>query len=59
MAIYAEMLEVFEAWRGTTQFPVPDDWAFASPVKLGRQPWSYDQVGATSCGPPPLLESAR
>jgi hypothetical protein len=21
-----------------------DDWVFASPFKLGRLPWSYDQV---------------
>src|SRR4029078_12020293 len=24
-----------------TQFSGPDDWVFASPVKLGRQPYSY------------------
>ena len=22
----------------------PEDWVFASPARLGRQPWSYDQV---------------
>ena len=27
-----------------TQFSAETDWLFASPVKLGRQPWSYDQV---------------
>jgi integrase len=44
MSIDAEMLEVMKAWKVTTQFPASEDWMFASPVKLGRQPWSYDQV---------------
>ena len=30
--------------EATTQFSAPDDWMFASPVQLGRLPWSYDQV---------------
>lgn len=27
-----------------TLFPTQDDWMFASPTRLGRQPWSYDEV---------------
>lgn len=38
------MIGVLNAWRQSTQFASEDDWVFASAVKLGRQPWSYDQV---------------
>jgi integrase len=44
MSIDAEMLEVLKLWEQTTQFSASEDWVFASPAKLGRQPWSYDQV---------------
>ena len=44
MSTDVEMLEILKAWKQTTQFSAEDDWMFASPVKLGRQPWSYDQV---------------
>ena len=44
MAIDVEMLEVLKAWKQRTQFTTDGDWVFASPVKVGRQPWSYDQV---------------
>jgi len=40
----SEMLEIFKLWKQTTQFSNPEDWVFASPVQLGRLPWSYDQV---------------
>ena len=39
-----EMLDTLKLWKQTTQFPGPNDWVFASPVQLGRLPWSYDQV---------------
>jgi len=39
-----EMLGALKNWRQTSQFPGLDDWMFASPVQLGRLPWSYDQV---------------
>jgi integrase len=39
-----DLLEVLKQWRQTTQFPPPDDWMFASPAKLGRQPISYTHV---------------
>lgn len=41
MVIDDELLEVLKHWRQTTQFSASDDWIFASPVKLGRQPLSY------------------
>jgi integrase len=44
MSIDAEMIGVLNAWRKSTQFASENDWVFASPVKLGRQPWPYDQV---------------
>ncbi len=42
-----ELLEVLRHWRQTTQFSAPEDWMFASPVKLGRQPLSYTHVWYT------------
>jgi integrase len=39
-----EMLEVLKLCKQTTQFSANEDWMFASPVQLGRLPWSYDQV---------------
>ena len=42
-----ELLEVLKVWKQTTQFYQPDDWMFASPVKLGRQPLSYTHVWYT------------
>jgi integrase len=44
MNIDGELLEVFKAWKQATQFSGDGDWMFASPMKLGRQPWCYDQV---------------
>jgi integrase len=44
LAIDRGLLELLKTWKQTTQFSAPDDWMFASPVQLGRLPWSYDQV---------------
>ncbi len=44
MPIDACLLNVLKAWKQMTQFPKSDDWMFASPVQLGRLPWSYDQI---------------
>jgi integrase len=44
MSIDACLLNVLKAWKQTTQFPNSGDWMFASPVQLGRLPWSYDQI---------------
>ena len=44
MAVDAEMLVVLKAWKQQVSFTSENDWMFASPVKLGRQPWCYDQV---------------
>ncbi len=42
--ITAEMLETLKLLKQITQFSAQEDWIFASPVQLGRLPWSYDQV---------------
>jgi len=44
MTIDAGMAEVLKLWKQTSQFSESEDWMFASPTQLGRQPWSYDQV---------------
>ncbi len=41
LTIDRELLEVLKAWRQTTQFSTSEDWVFASPLKLGRLPYSY------------------
>ena len=44
MAADHELLEVLKVWKQCTQFGAEGEWMFASPVQLGRLPWSYDQV---------------
>jgi integrase len=44
MSMDSELLAVLKAWKQTTQFPADGDWLFASPVQLGRLPWSYPQI---------------
>jgi integrase len=39
-----EMLAILKAWRQATQFADQGDWIFASPVKIGRLPFSYTGV---------------
>ena len=43
----ARHLDVLKRWKQTTQFSQQDDWVFASPVKLGRLPWSYPHIWRT------------
>ena len=44
LTIDRELLTALQTWKHSAQFTVSDDWVFASPVQLGRLPWSYDQV---------------
>jgi integrase len=44
LVIASDLLSAMKLWKQVTQFSAPEDWVFASPVKLGRLPWSYDQV---------------
>ena len=39
-----ELVERLELWKQSTQFPAQEDWIFASPLKLGRLPYSYTGV---------------
>jgi len=45
MKIADEMLELLKVWKQQSKFSGGDDWVFASPVQLGRLPWSADAVG--------------
>ena len=47
MVIADSLLDVLKQWKQTTQFSSSEDWIFASPVKLGRQPLSYTFVWET------------
>jgi len=47
ISVNSEMLEVLKAVRQTTQFSASENWVFASPVQLGRLPWSYPHVWRT------------
>ena len=44
MTIDLDMLEVMKRWKQASQFSDRGDWIFASPVQLGRLPWSADAV---------------
>jgi len=39
-----DLLARLKAWKQSTPFGGLEDWMFASPVQLGRLPWSYDQI---------------
>ena len=39
-----DLLAVLKVWKQATQFSAPEDWMFASPVQIGRLPWSYTGV---------------
>jgi integrase len=39
-----DLLERLKSWKQLTDFSVVEDWIFASPVKIGRLPYSYTGV---------------
>jgi integrase len=39
-----EMLERLKSCKQRSEFPGAEDWIFASPIKLGRRPYSYTGV---------------
>jgi integrase len=41
LSVDNSLLDVLKAWKQVTEFSAPEDWIFASPVKLGRLPYSY------------------
>ncbi|HUO17379.1 MAG TPA: site-specific integrase [Verrucomicrobiae bacterium] len=44
MSIDPELLGILKAWKQASQFSADGDWLFASPVRLGRLPWSYPYI---------------
>ncbi len=47
LAINGELLDALKRCKQASEFSTPEDWVFASPVQLGRLPWSYDQIWRT------------
>jgi integrase len=41
MTLDQELLAILGTWKQTSEFQDDEDWIFASPVKLGRLPYSY------------------
>jgi integrase len=41
LVIANELLVRLKVWKQSTEFPGHSDWIFASPLKLGRLPYSY------------------
>lgn len=44
LPVHNSLVNQLQVWRQNTQFASQADWMFASPVQLGRLPWSYDQI---------------
>jgi integrase len=44
LTIADDLLNVLKAWKQTTKFSAPEHWIFASPVQLGRLPYSCTGV---------------
>lgn len=44
LAIADELLERLRVWKQATEFSADGDWIFASPLKIGRLPYSYTGV---------------
>ena len=40
----SELLERLKSWKQRSEFSGAEDWIFASPIKLGRLPYSYTGV---------------
>jgi integrase len=44
LTVANELLDVLKVWKQTTRFSDDGDWIFASPLKIGRLPYSYTGV---------------
>lgn len=44
LSIAADLLQRLQSWKQITIFGADTDWIFASPLKIGRQPYSYTGV---------------
>lgn len=43
-ALTTDLLERLKAWKQQSEFASAEDWIFASPVKIGKLPYSYTGV---------------
>ena len=41
MTLDHELIAILGTWKQNSQFHADQDWMFASPLKLGRLPYSY------------------
>ncbi len=44
LSLASELLDRLKSWRQLSEFSGAEDWIFASPIKLGRLPYSYTGV---------------
>lgn len=44
LVVAEELLTALQTWKQRAEFSTLEDWVFASPFRIGRLPWSYDQV---------------
>jgi integrase len=44
LVLAGDLLARLKAWKQTSQFRDAEDWVFASPVKIGRLPYSYGGI---------------
>jgi integrase len=44
LTVANELMQRLKLWKQVTQFPADSDWIFASPLKIGRLPYSYTGV---------------
>lgn len=44
LPMHDSLMNQLQTWRQCSEFASQADWIFASPVQLGRLPWSYDQL---------------
>jgi integrase len=47
ISVARELLERLRLWKQCSQFRADTDWVFASPIKIGRLPYSYAGVQRT------------
>jgi integrase len=47
----SELLERLKSCKQRSDFSGAEDWILASPLKLGRLPYSYTGCGGNLCGP--------
>jgi integrase len=59
MTLDHELLAILRTGKQNSQFQTEQDWMFASPLKLGRLPYSYTGFWRSCRGPPRIQELDR